>query len=164
VPESHVCPNCGANIRDDGVSDFLRCRFCETQITVVRTRWVSRAELEAEREQLLARERDADARIRQAGTRGVEDFLVPPLGCCGLYFALFVVGMLILGAMGLKESEPHTTGVAAIAIGAALVGVVLIIWRRETRRRERVVALERERAVDRELREERLREIESALE
>ena len=44
------------------------------------------------------------------------------------------------------------------------IGVVLIIWRRETLRRRRIAALERERTADRDLREERLREIEAELE
>ncbi len=157
---THDCPNCGANIQYDG--NFARCRFCGTQITIPRA--TSRRELDLEREQLLALEREQEARIREANRRGVEDFVVPPVGCCGIYFGLFVVGMLILGALGLKESKPHSTAVAAVAIGSALIGVVLIVWRRERRRTERVVALDREWAKDRELRQRRLREIASELE
>jgi hypothetical protein len=41
--------------------------------------------------------------------------------------------------------------------------VVLIIWRRERRRTERILALEREWRTDRELRQKRLREIEGEL-
>jgi DNA-directed RNA polymerase subunit RPC12/RpoP len=164
VITTYDCPNCGANVRDDGVREFIRCGFCGTQVAIPRGRRVlSREELEAEREQLLARENDWETRIKQADGRGVEDYIVPPVGCCGIYFGLFVVGSLILSAIGLKESKPHGTAVAAIAISAALVGVVLIIWRRERRRKEQVVALERERATDRHLREERLREIEAEL-
>jgi ribosomal protein S26 len=155
------CPNCGANVRDDGGGDFARCRFCGTQIEIPRA--VSRGELETEREQLLAREREQAARIKEANARGVPDFVVPPVGCCGIYFGLFVVGSLILSALGLKGAEPHTTVVAAIAIGAALLGVVLIIWWRERRRTRRVVELEREWTTDRDLRQKRLREIEAGL-
>ena len=116
-----------------------------------------------ERDQLLARESERAEQIRQANLRGVEDFVVPPVGCCGIYFGLFVLGSMILGALGLKESKEHGTAVAAIAIGAALIGVVLIIWRRERRRTERVLALEREWRTDRELRQKRLRELEAEL-
>lgn len=161
---SYACPNCGANIRVDGVSDSIRCRFCGTQVAVPRVRrGVSRRELELEREQILAREKELDARIKQTDARGVEDFLVPPIGCCGVYFGLFVAGTLILSAIGLKESKPHGNAVALIAILSALIAVVLIIWRRESRRKERVVVLERERVADRHLRDERLREIEAEL-
>lgn len=116
-----------------------------------------------ERDQLLARESERAAQIKEANARGVEDFLAPPLGCCGIYFALFVLGSLLLGVLGLKESKPHGTAVALIAIGSALIGVVLIIWRRERKRTQRVVALEREWTTDRELRQKRLREIEGEL-
>ena len=121
---SYDCPNCGANISGD------RCRFCGTEIDV-----------HGHRE----REQEWDARITEASRRGWEDYLLPPIGCCGIYFGLFVVGSLILGAIGLKGSDKHSTAVAAIAIGAALIGAVVIIWRRETRRRQRVVELERDR-------------------
>jgi DNA-directed RNA polymerase subunit RPC12/RpoP len=156
------CPNCGANVRPDGRGERARCTFCGTQFVLPVRR--SRAELELERDQLLARESERAAQIKEAGARGVEEYLLPPMGCCGIYFGLFVVGSLILGAIGLKESETHSTAVAAIAIGAALIGVVLIIWRRERRRTQRVVALEREWITDRELRQRRLREIEAELE
>ena len=156
----HECPNCGANIGSDG--EVSRCRFCGTQISTPRA--PSRAALEAEREQLLAREREHAEGLKNAKARGPADFLAPPIGCCGIYFGLFVVGMMILGALGLKESQRHSTAVAAIAIGSALIGVVLIIWRRERQRTERVVSLEREWSTDRELRQRRLREIERELE
>lgn len=160
----HSCPNCGASLRDAGANDYTSCRFCGTHIELPRARrTASRRELEAERDQILARESEWDARIKEANARGAEDYIVPPVGCCGIYFGLFVVGSLILSAIGLKESKEHGTAVAAIAVGAALIGVVLIIWRREARRKERVVMLERERIADRHLREERLREIEAAL-
>lgn len=123
----------------------------------------SRRSLETERDEIVARESELDVRIKEASARGVEDFVVPPVGCCGIYFGLFVVGSLILAAVGLKESKEHATAVAAIALGAALVGVVLIIWRRETRRRERIVALERERTAGRARNEQRLREIDAEL-
>ena len=161
---SHDCPNCGANIRDDGVSDFIRCRFCGTNIAVPRVRRVSRSELETDRDQILARESEWVVRIREAGKRGVADFVVPPVGCCGIYFGLFVVGSLILTAIGAEVAKRYGTVVAAIAIGGAIIGVVLIIWRREVNLKQRVAALERERTADRHLREERLREIESELE
>lgn len=164
VIASHDCPNCGANVRDDGASDIVRCRFCGTHITSPRARRAaSRRELEEERARILARESEWAERIKQTSKRGVQDFVVPPIGCCGLYFGLFVVGSLILSAIGPKASKAYGTAVAAIAIGAALVGVVLMIWRRETSRREEVLALERERTADRGLREERLREIEAEL-
>lgn len=151
-------------MRDDGVRNFIRCGFCGTQVAIPRSQSAtSRAELEAERDQILIRESEWDARIKQADARGAEDFIVPPIGCCGIYFGLFVVGSLILSAIGLKASKQYGTAVAAIAVAASLIGVVLIIWRRETRRKERVVALERERMADRHLREERLREIEAEL-
>jgi DNA-directed RNA polymerase subunit RPC12/RpoP len=162
---SHDCPNCGANIRDDGVSDFVGCRFCGTRVAIPRVRRAaSRRELEAERDQILARENEWGARLKQANAHGLEDFIVPPIGCCGIYFALFVAGSLILSAIGVQASRQYGTAVAGIAVLAALIGVVLIIWRREARRREGVVALERERTADRGLREERLREIEAELE
>jgi len=156
------CPNCGANVRGADSNDSVRCRFCGTHVTFPRTR--SRRELEAERDEIVARENASAEELRLANARNVEDYVVPPVGCCGIYFALFVVGSLILSAIGLKESKPHSTAVAAIAIALALAGLVLIIWRREARRRERVVALERERIADGELRRERLREIEAELE
>ena len=117
-----------------------------------------------ERDQLLAREHEHKQQAWLAKKRGIEDFLYPPIGCCGIYFGLFIVGSLLLGALGLKESERHGTLVAAIAIGAAAIGAVLIIVRRETRRKERVVTLEYEWTTDRELRQRRLREIEAELE
>jgi len=160
---THDCPNCGASLRLDGTDDLARCRFCGTQIELP-GRAVTRNELEMERDQLLALEQQEAAQIRQERRRGVGDFLLPPVGCCGLYFGLFIVGSLILGSLGLKDAEPHSTIVAAIAISAALVGVVLIIWRRERRRTERIVAAEREWTTDRTLREKRLREIEAELE
>jgi DNA-directed RNA polymerase subunit RPC12/RpoP len=156
------CPNCGANVRHDGRAELARCTFCGTQFVLPVRR--SRTELELERDQLLARERERAGQIREANARGVEDYLLPPVGCCGIYFGLFVLGSLLLGVLGLKESEKHGTAVAAIAIGAALIGVVLIIWRRERKRTQRVVALEREWTTDRELRQKRLREIEAELE
>jgi hypothetical protein len=156
------CPNCGANVGHDGRGELARCMFCGTQFILPVRR--SRTELELERDQLLARESERATQIRDANARGMEDFLVPPIGCCGIYFALFVLGSLLLGILGLKESKPHGTAVAAIAIGAALIGVVLIIWRRERKRTQRVVALEREWTTDRELRQKRLREIEAELE
>ncbi len=120
------CPNCGANVPDD------RCRFCGTEISV-------------SHRQALEREREWDARIAEASKRGWEDYVLPPIGCCGIYFGLFVVGSLLLGALGLKGEKDYGLVVAAIAIGAALLGAVVIIWRRETRRRQRVVELERDR-------------------
>lgn len=156
------CPNCGANVRVGEGAELARCRFCGTQVEVPVRR--TRTELELERDELLAREHERAAQIRQANARGVEDYLLPPIGCCGIYFGLFVVGSLLLGALGLKESEKHGTAVAAIAIGAALIGVVLIIWWRERRRTQRVVTLEREWTTDRELRRKRLRQIEAELE
>lgn len=124
---------------------------------------LTRAELEAEREQLLAREKEQDERIRQMNARGIEDFLIPPFGCCGIYLALFIVGSLILTAAGLKGSKNHAVAVAGIAIVGALAGLIFIVWRREKRRRDLAAVLERERASDRDLRERRLREIEAAL-
>lgn len=160
---SQACPNCGASVPDDGVNDSVRCRFCGTHVTFPhRRRASSRRELEAEREQLLARENDWETRVREAGKRGVEDVVVPPIGCCGIYFGLFVAGSLILSAFGMKNQ--YGTAVAGIAVAAAIIGAVLIIWRRETRRRKQVVTLERERITDRALRDERLREIEAELE
>lgn len=160
---SHDCPNCGANVRGDA-RDFVRCRFCGSHITIPRApRASSRRELEEERSRILARESEWAERIQQTSKRGVQDFVVPPIGCCGIYFGLFVVGSLILSAIGAKASKPYGTAVVAIAIGAALVGVVLLIWRRETNRREAALATERERIADRGLREERLREIEAEL-
>jgi hypothetical protein len=155
------CPNCGANVRHDGRSQFARCRFCDTQFAIPAHR--SRAELEMERDQLLARERERETELKEARSRGVEDYLIPPVGCCGIYFGLFVVGSLLLGYLGLEESEKHGTLVAVIAIAAALIGVVLIIWRRERKRTDRVLTLEREWTTDRELRQKRLREIEAEL-
>ncbi|MGZ5433161.1 MAG: hypothetical protein ACXW5U_11165 [Thermoanaerobaculia bacterium] len=162
MTKTYACPNCGANVRHDGRAEFARCTFCGTQVVIPVRR--SRTELETEREQLYARESERDARMQEAKTRGVEDFVVPPVGCCGIYVGLFVVGSLILSAIGLKGSKEHTTAVAGIAIAAALIGVVLLIWRRESRRRERVLSLEREWKNDRELRQKRLREIEGELE
>ncbi|HET8775811.1 MAG TPA: hypothetical protein VFP80_18585 [Thermoanaerobaculia bacterium] len=156
------CPNCGANVRHEGRGELARCTFCGTQFLLPVRR--SRTELELERDQLLARESERAAQIKEANARGVEDFLVPPIGCCGIYFALFVLGSLLLGVLGLKESKEYGTAVALIAVGSALAGVVLIIWRRERKRTERVVALEREWTTDRELRQKRLREIEAELE
>lgn len=161
---THACPNCGANVRVDGVSDAVRCRFCGTHVAIPRIlRGSSRRELEAEREQILAREKELEARLKKTEARGLEDFLVPPVGCCGVYFALFVIGSLILSAIGAEATKRFGTAVAAIAISAALVSVVLIIWRRESRRRERALTLERERTADRHLREERLRDIEAEI-
>lgn len=161
---SFDCPNCGASVRPSEVGDSSRCTFCGTHLALPHPRrGLSRKELETEREQILVREREWEAKIQQATKRGIDDVLVPPIGCCGIYFGLFVVGSLILSALGLKASQRYGTVVAVIAISSALIGVVLIIWRREARRRERVVALERERMADRGLREERLREIEADL-
>ena len=129
-----------------------------------RVREMSRKELERERDDILARETEWDARIREAGKRGIEDFIVPPIGCCGIYFALFVAGSLILSAISKAAAKQYGTSVAAIAIISALIGVVLIIWRRENRRQNRLLMLERERHSDRELREERLSEINARLE
>ncbi len=157
---SYDCPNCGANVRDDGESEIIRCRFCGTDVAIPRMRRApSRAALEAERDQLLSRENELGIRIKQAGARTVEDYVVPPIGCCGLYFALFVAGALILSALGLKDSKEHVRIVGGIATLAAVVGLPAIIWLREKRRRARVAALEREHIVDRRLRDERLREI-----
>ncbi len=125
-------------------------------------RAASRAELELEREQILARESEWDVRIKRTA-RGVEDFIIPPMGCCGIYVALFVVGSLILTAFGVKDSKEPRAVVAGIAIVAALIGVALIIWRREGRRREMRLALEREWAADRDVRQQRLREIAAEL-
>lgn len=161
---SHACPNCGASVRVDGVNDAVRCTFCGTHVAVPRVfRGASRRELDAEREQILARERELDASIKQTEGRGLEDYLVPPIGCCGVYFALFVIGSLSLSAIGAEAAKRYGTAVAAISIISALIAVVLIIWRREARRRERALTLERERIADRHLREERLREIEAEL-
>jgi len=158
------CPNCGANLRDDGVSTAVRCLFCGSHVVIPRERRTpSRTELEAERNQILTRESEWDARIERTNARGLEDFIVPPIGCCGIYFCLFVAGSLILSTIGVKASKEYGTAVAGIAVLASLVGLVVIIWRRETRRRLQVVALERERLADRHLREERLREIEGEL-
>lgn len=161
VNQLHDCPNCGADLRHEG--DLAYCRFCGTQLAMP-GRAVSRSELEAERDQLLAREEEKKAQIKLERRRGIGDFVVPPVGCCGIYFGLFVVGSLILGAIGVEAQKKYGTAVAAIAIGAALVGVVFIIWRREQQRTERIVALEREWSTDRGLREKRLREIETELE
>lgn len=161
MPPTISCPNCGANVPHDGRAENARCTFCGTQFVLPARR--SRAELETERDQLLARESERDARMQEAKTRGIEDFMVPPIGCCGIYAGLFVVGAMILGALGLKASKPHTSAVAAIAIGGALLTAVLLIWWREKRRRERVLSLEREWKNDRELRQKRLREIEAEL-
>ena len=159
------CPNCGANVPDAGVGESGQCPFCGTQVEIPHARRAAtRRELEREREQILARDSEWLSRIKQAGSRTVEDFVVPPVGCCGIYFGLFVVGSLILSAVGLKASKEGGTAVAAIAVGAALVGVVLIIWRRERRRAEQILSLERQRTADRDLLEERLREIEAELE
>ena len=155
------CPNCGANVPHDGRAQFARCPFCRTQFAVPARR--SRAELEMERDQLVAREGEREAELKEVRARGVEDFLIPPVGCCGIYFGLFVAGSLLLGVLGLKGSERHGTLVAVIAISAALIGVVLIIWRRERKRTDRVLTLEREWTTDRELRQKRLREIEAEL-
>jgi hypothetical protein len=144
------CPNCGANVSHEGRAERARCPFCGTQFAIAFGR--SRAELEMERDQLLARENERVAQMKEVKTRGVADFLTPPIGCCGIYFGLFVLGSLLLGVLGLKGSEKAGLTVAGVAIGAALVGVVLIIWRRERRRTERIVALEREWTTDRELR------------
>lgn len=163
VSTTHECPNCGANVRHDGVTDLARCRFCGTQLAIP-GRAASRRELETERDQLLAREQEKEAQIKLERRRGVGDFVVPPVGCCGIYFGLFVVGSMILAALGLKESKEHGNVIAAIAIGSALAGVVFIIWWRERRRTARIVALEREWTADRGLREKRLREIEAELE
>jgi hypothetical protein len=161
---THDCPNCGANLHDDGVSEFIHCRFCGTQITLPRQRRAAtRAALEQERDQLYAREAEWDARLRQAGSRGAEDVIVPPVGCCGIYFALFVAGSLILSAIGLKDSQVHGRIVAAVAIVSALIGAVLILWRREDRRRERIATIERDRNAERALREDRLSEIDAQL-
>jgi DNA-directed RNA polymerase subunit RPC12/RpoP len=156
------CPNCGANVRHDGRGEHARCTFCGTQFVLPVRR--SRTELELERDQLLARESERAQQIKEANARGMEDYLLPPIGCCGIYFGLFVLGSMLLGAIGVKASEKYGTAVAAISIGAALIGVVLIIWRRERKRTQRVVALEREWTTDRELRQKRLREIEAELE
>jgi hypothetical protein len=164
VISAHDCPNCGAGLRHDGVSDFIRCTFCGTEVVLPGARHaLTRAELELEREQILAREKEQDERIRQMNARGVEDFLVPPFGCCGIYVALFVVGSLILAAAGLKGSKNHVAAVAGIAIAGALAGLTVIVWRREKRRRDLAAALERERASDLDLRRKRLREIDAAL-
>ncbi|HJQ37437.1 MAG TPA: hypothetical protein VKB93_09885 [Thermoanaerobaculia bacterium] len=162
---SYDCPNCGANVRDDGDSEVVRCRFCDTDVAIPRMRRApSRAELEAERDQILSREHELGARIKQAGARSLEDYVVPPIGCCGLYFALFVAGMLVLTSLGLKDSKEHVRIVGGVATLAALVGLPAIIWLREKRRRARVDALERERTADRDLRDDRLREIAQQLE
>ena len=157
---SYDCPNCGASVRDDGDSEITRCRFCGTDVTIPRLRHApSRAELEAERDRILGREREWDYRIKQAGARTVEDYVIPPIGCCGLYFASFVIGMLVLSALSIQESKEHVHVVGVVAILAALIGLPAILWLREKRRRARVDALERERTGDRALRDERLREI-----
>lgn len=164
MTKSYDCPNCGANVRDDGESDVVSCRFCGSDVAIPRLRRAtSRRELELERDQLRARDAEWSTRIQTAGKHGPADFLAPPIGCCGLYFGLFVIGSLTLTAMGLKESSPHMRVVAVIAIAAALIGAVLIIWRREVARKKRVASLEEERNADRHLREKRLREVESQL-
>ena len=155
------CPNCGANVQHDGRAERARCTFCGTQFVIPLRR--SRTELEMERDQLLAREDERLAQMQEAKTRGAGDYLTPPIGCCGIYAGLFLLGSLLLGVLGLKGSEKASLTVAVVAIGAALIGVVLIIWRRERRRTERIVALEREWTTDRELRQRRLREIEAEL-
>lgn len=160
----HDCPNCGADLRHGGVADHAHCRFCGTQVLVPVRAALSREELELERDQILAREREKEAQIKEERRRGIGDFLVPPIGCCGIYFGLFVVGSLILSAIGVETAKKYGTAVAAIAISAAAIGVVLIIWWREKKRTDRIVALEREWATDQHLREKRLREIESELE
>jgi len=165
MTKSYDCPNCGANVHDDGESDIVSCRFCGTDVTIPRMRRpFSRRELELERDQLRARDAEWTTRIQQAGKRGPADFLSPPIGCCGLYFALFVIGSLTLSAMGFKESTPHMRAVAAIAICAAIIGSLAIAWRREAQRKNRIASLEEERNADRHLREKRLREVEGRLE
>ena len=129
---NYDCPNCGASVHDDGVSETLRCHFCATDIGV-------------RHRQIRSQQQDWDARIAEANKRGLEDFLLPPIGCCGIYFGLFVIGSMILTAIGKEVAKQYGTAVAAIAVGAALIGAVLIIWQRETRRRKRVVELERDR-------------------
>lgn len=84
-------------------------------------------------------------------------------GCCGIYFGLFVVGSLILSAIGVNASKRYGTAVAGIAVAAAIIGAIAIVWLREKRRTERVVALDRDRAADRHVHDERLREIEAEL-
>lgn len=156
------CPNCGASSQDDVAGDNVRCRYCGTQIVLPRLP-LSRRELELEREQILARAAEWDARIAEARAHSARDAIVPAAGCCGLYAGIFMVGSLLLAAIGLSESKTYRMVVAATAIGAALIGVVLIIRRRETRRREQLETLERERADERQRADERLRQIEADL-
>src|SRR5690349_21026561 len=137
------CPNCGASLSTNDLTDAARCRFCGTHVVIPRHhRLPSRARLEEERAKLLARDQEWNDRIKRAKSRGVEDIVIPPVGCCGIYFLLFVIGSLILGAIGLKESKEHGLMVATIAIVASVVGVIAIIVRRESNRRERIVLAE----------------------
>jgi hypothetical protein len=137
------CPNCGANLRDDGTRDLVVCHFCGTHVPLPSRRpALSRRELELEREQILARELEWPARVKEAETRGPQDYLVPPIGCCGIYFVVFVVGSLILSAIGASASKQHGTAVAVAAIVGALAGLGLIVWRRNVQRRKRIAALE----------------------
>lgn len=158
------CPNCGATIQDDGVSETVHCRFCGSNVVIPRTRRAaSRKQLELEREQILNRDREWDRRFADANARGASDYIVPPAGCCGIYVLCFVVGSLILGTLGLQESKQHELTVATIAICSALGGFVLILLYREQKRRTRFAALERDRAAERTARDARLREIEREL-
>lgn len=158
------CPNCGASIRDDGLATVVRCPFCSSHLDGSAAKRVpSRAELETEREQILAREREWTERLAQAGERRIEDYAAAPIGCCGLYFGLFVVGSLLLSAFGLKGSKEYGLLVAATAIIGGLVGFAVIVRRRMSARHARIAAIERERNAERGLREERLRRIEAEL-
>jgi uncharacterized Zn finger protein (UPF0148 family) len=158
------CPNCGASLRDDGTRDLVVCHFCGTHVTLPKRRpALSRRELELERAQIVAREQEWAARVKEAEARGPQDYLVPPIGCCGIYVAVFVVGSLILSAIGMSASKQHGNGIAILAIVTALAGLGLIVWRRNVQRRKRIAALESAWTADRHLREERLREIEADL-
>jgi hypothetical protein len=123
----------------------------------------TRAELELERDQIVALLREWDARVEAATARGARDLLIPPAGCCGVYVALFLLGSLILSIAGFQDSTRLRNGVAAVAIFAGLAAAVTIGWRREVRRRTTLREIESGRVVERAECEGRLREIEADL-
>ena len=159
---SYACPNCGANVPVEGAStaDFVRCRFCATEITLPSQRIaLRRQELLEERAAILARSGFWDDRIAKAATRRKRELLVLGASGCGVYAVLFFVGSLILAVVG---RGPRTV-VALIAIAGGIAAIVTISVIREKRRAKRIAALERERDADLELGAERVRHIDAEL-
>ena len=155
---AYSCPNCGASLR---IGEAIAlCTFCGTEVDVPRP---SRKELEVERRQIHDQANEWRLRLERAGLRSPRDLLVPPLGCCGIYVVLFLVGSLVLATIGRSEWKEARTAVAVIAIVSAVGGAVMLFIRSEAQRRSRIAALEAERTAERARDEARLREIDELL-